>query len=538
MADETDKPNLDKDVPVLCSQRWILAYIGFFGMAVFNSLRVNLSVAVVCMVKSPVIDFAAIEAIGENQTNTSLVPKSIDLHCIKEEEEASHSSDHAELDWDVASKELILASFYYGYIVTQVPGGWLAHRYGGKKVMFVSILVSSVLTLLTPVCARTNIYLVFALRVLIGLFSGMAFPAMHDLWGQWAPALERSKLTAFCYAGATFGNVLTFSTSGVLCEFGFDNGWASIFYITGSLGVVWTLAWWYLAADNPSSHPRITPEEELYITHSAKHGQKKSHPKVPWLSIARSPCLFACLTAHVCNNWTNATLLTNIPTFMKEVLSFDIKSNGALSAVPYICQFVSAIFAGHLADFLRGRRYLSTTATRKIFQICSFSGAALCMIGVGFCSCELRTLAVVLLALAMTFMGLGRAGYMVNHVDFAPAFAGVLFGITNTLAAVTGMTAPLLVGHLTPDNTSDQWRNVFYVCAGFDIFGTVIFGVFASGELQEWAKVSQDSSDNRGDFSKENVKNGDISKSSPDHDEQNGTVNTAFEPCIQNSCRL
>jgi len=36
--------------------------------------------------------------------------------------------------------------------------------------------------------------------------------------------------------------------------------------------------------------------------------------------------MWACLTAHVCNNWTNYTLLTNIPTFMKEVLKFDIKS--------------------------------------------------------------------------------------------------------------------------------------------------------------------------------------------------------------------
>ena len=32
------------------------------------------------------------------------------------------------MDWDVATKEFILASFYYGYIITQIPGGWLAHR--------------------------------------------------------------------------------------------------------------------------------------------------------------------------------------------------------------------------------------------------------------------------------------------------------------------------------------------------------------------------------------------------------------------------
>ena len=51
-----------------------------------------------------------------------------------------------------------------------------------------------------------------------------------------------------------------------------------------------------------------------------------------------------------------------------------------------------------------------------------FMGAAVCLIGTGFCSCEHRTLAVILLSLAMTFTGLGRAGYHVNHLDIAPAY--------------------------------------------------------------------------------------------------------------------
>ena len=29
---------------------------------------------------------------------------------------------------------------------------------------------------------------------------------------------------------------------------------------------------------------------------------------------------------------------------------------------------------------------------------------------------------------------------------------------------------------------------MFYVCAGFTVFGAVVFGLFVSGEVQEWAK--------------------------------------------------
>jgi ACS family sodium-dependent inorganic phosphate cotransporter-like MFS transporter 5 len=38
----------------------------------------------------------------------------------------------------------------------------------------------------------------------------------------------------FCFTGAVVGIVGTFATSGVLCEYGIDNGWGSIFYITGT----------------------------------------------------------------------------------------------------------------------------------------------------------------------------------------------------------------------------------------------------------------------------------------------------------------
>ncbi|KAL4221287.1 hypothetical protein ACF0H5_019550 [Mactra antiquata] len=480
---DTDEKEKGAKVPTLCSQRWILAYIGFFGFGVVYSLRVNISVGIVCMVKSPEVNTT--EMLYSNIT--TMLPL-VDAACIAETKKADESNDRAELEWSKSTKSSILASFFYGYMVTQIPGGWVADRYGGKKVLLAVILASSILTMLLPVCARTSVYLVYVIRVTLGLLTAATFPAMHAMWGRWAPPLERSKLTTLCYAGTTLGNVVTFSTSGLLCAYGFDNGWGSIFYVTGGLGVLWSLAWMYIASDTPNSHTRITEEERKYITGSIEYKVDRKTVKVPWLSMLKSKCLWACLTAHVCNNWTNYTLLTNIPTFMKDVLKFDIKANGAVSSIPYICQFVSAIFAGQLADFLRTRKILSTTGTRKSLQIFSFAGAASCLIATGFCDCTQRTLAVALLSLAVMFTGFCRAGYVVNHVDFAPKYAGVLFGITNTVATIPGMTAPLLAGYLTPNGTPEEWRNVFYVCAGFDILGIIVFGLFASGELQDWAK--------------------------------------------------
>ena len=67
------------------------------------------------------------------------------------------------------SAGLVLSSFFYGYIVTQIPGGWLASRYGGKSVLGLGILCTAALTLLTPIAAQNSIYLLIILRILEGV---------------------------------------------------------------------------------------------------------------------------------------------------------------------------------------------------------------------------------------------------------------------------------------------------------------------------------------------------------------------------------
>lgn len=173
---------------------------------------------------------------------------------------------------------------------------------------------------------------------------------------------------------------------------------------------------------------------------------------------------------------------------MKGVLKFDIKNNGVLTSVPYICQAVMSFAAGNLADFLRSRKYLSTRATRRIFQTISFTGAGVFLIATGFVTCEQRGLAVAFVSISVMSMGFTRPGFAVNHVDFAPKYAGILYGITNTVGTLPGMIAPIVAGALTPNDTSEEWRNVFYVCAAFCVLGMTIFGLFSRGEVQEWAK--------------------------------------------------
>ena len=76
-----------------------------------------------------------------------------------------------EIDWNKGVQSGILSSFFYGYMVMQVPGGWLAGRFGGKRVLGIAMTIVATATVLLPVLARQDYRFVYALRVVMGLAS-------------------------------------------------------------------------------------------------------------------------------------------------------------------------------------------------------------------------------------------------------------------------------------------------------------------------------------------------------------------------------
>jgi ACS family sodium-dependent inorganic phosphate cotransporter len=81
-----------------------------------------------------------------------------------------NSVQTADFDWDSKTQGLVLSSFFYGYIITQILGGWLAGRLGGNRVYGIGVLVTAIFTLLTPPLANVSVYLLVAVRIIEGLF--------------------------------------------------------------------------------------------------------------------------------------------------------------------------------------------------------------------------------------------------------------------------------------------------------------------------------------------------------------------------------
>lgn len=77
--------------------------------------------------------------------------------------------------WTEHDKQLILGSFFWGYILTELPGGRLAELVGGHRVFGHSMLWASVLTLIIPFAANMGLYAMVTVRVLLGFMLGGEF---------------------------------------------------------------------------------------------------------------------------------------------------------------------------------------------------------------------------------------------------------------------------------------------------------------------------------------------------------------------------
>lgn len=455
--------------PACCSSRYTLALLSCYGSFVVYSLRVNLSVAMVDMLNRT-------HQSGDNQSG-SVCPAHADPARPK------HNHTANVYDWDSETQGWILGSFFYGYILTQVPGGYLAGRFGPKWLMGLGILGTVIFTLLTPAAADLGAGYLIGLRVLEGIGEGVTFPAMYTMWAAWAPPLERSRLLTITYIGAQLGTVVCLPLSGEIC---FYLGWPYVFYIFGAVGLVWFVLWAFFVFDSPNTHPRISERERLYITSSLKNELSTAVEHIPWCSIVSSVPLWAIVVAHFSYNWTFYTLLTLLPTYMKDILGFSIQQNGFLSALPYLGCGVLAVLSGQVADYLRETCLIRTVVVRKCFSLIGMIGPALFLVAAGYTGCD-YFLAITFLTISSSLGGVSASGFNINHLDIAPSYAGILLGITNTFATIPGMVGPVIARSLTQHNTIEEWQTVFYIAASINLFGSLFYTVFGRGTVQPWA---------------------------------------------------
>jgi ACS family sodium-dependent inorganic phosphate cotransporter len=374
--------------------------------------------------------------------------------------------------YDTAASGLILSSFFWGYIGPQMLGGWLADRFGGKRVLMAGVVLWSLGTLLTPPSAAISFGALLLMRGLLGLGESVHFPAVHSIAARWTIASERSRAISLYVSGVPLGTVVALLASPIIV---LSLGWPVVFYISGVLGFLWIAAWMLKAADDPENCLGVSAQELAVI--QADRPEAPLAKSIPWAAILREKHVWAIVIAHVCNNFGGYIVLLWLPSYLHKTFGVPMERLGTYSIVPWIAAFCVGNLSGWIADALR-KRGMSMTTVRKLLQASAFTLGALPMILLP--GAKSPVVAIALVTVALGGVAFGVAGFAVNHLDIAPQYAGILMGLSNTFAQLPGIVGVALTGFIV--QATHSFAAAFYLTAVVYLIGMVCYLAMGSGE--------------------------------------------------------
>ncbi|EFA08478.2 Putative inorganic phosphate cotransporter-like Protein [Tribolium castaneum] len=414
--------------------RLVLYLLSWSGFLVSFMMRTDINLAIIAMVEEPTLSV----------TNTT------QEYCFTLDDAnatTAPSDTGGTLKWSASVQSYILASFYWAYVISQVVGGLATQKLGTKRVFGYAQLVTALCSLSIPWASETHYGVVIALRFAQGFASGLTWPAMYALVGHWIPVPERSRFMS-SFQGFSIGIGITYPLCGFLIA---HLGWRSVFYTTGSIGVIWCGIWYLLAFDSPEMHPRISLREQQYIKENTVNTYAATRTQsVPWKAILTSPHAWSIGVTTFGRIWVHYTFIIPGPKYMKSILGFSIEKNG-------------------------------------LFRVVAQVVPGLLVLAISYLGCDIN-LVLVVWFLAVTLITASYAGAMANVVDIAPNFAGPVLAFAQTIHMSASFLSPLAAFQILNERETmmSAWRTVFYVTAFVAISTYLTFQIWGTSEIQPW----------------------------------------------------
>jgi MFS family permease len=337
------------------------------------------------------------------------------------------------------------SAFYYSYVLAMIPAGWLAERFGAKRVLFAGVAIWSLATLLTGFAS--GFIVILFLRVLLGLGESASFPCSSKILAQVVPLDRLGNANGIMSSGYLFGPAIGMLAGGLLME---QFGWRPLFYVFGILSLLWLIPW-----------------RSVVIAQQASRAPEKSHAP-SFGQILRQRGLWGAALGLLSANFGFYFVIFWLPTYLVTERGISIGGMALMGFAAYAINAACAlamgwatdrwIRAGHSADVV----YKGAMAALHIGGIgCMFAMAYMDMFGL-----------TIALFIFNVLLGIASPGYYaVAQIIAGPEATGRWVGVQNAIGNTAGFIALPLTGFLI-DRTGG-YTSAFTVAAGVFAVGFV-----------------------------------------------------------------
>jgi ACS family glucarate transporter-like MFS transporter len=367
--------------------------------------------------------------------------------------------DKVQLGW-------VFSAFLIGYASFQIPGGWLAVRFGPRRVLTGAVLWWGAFTALTaavPVSTSSTLLLLILVRFGLGIGESVVYPAANQFVARWIPVQERGKANGWIFAGVGAGAGLTPPLlTGIIS----DHGWRASFWFCAVIGVLVGLIWYVAARDRPEQHPRVRAAELAHIRAGIPAISATARPPIPWRQIASSREVWALTLSYFTFGYVVWIFFSWFFIYLAEGRGLNLKTSALYTMLPFIAMTACCLFGGAANDWLARRFGLRTGR-------CGLSVVSLLLTAVFLVLGPMAQNAVVatfVLAGGAGAIYLSQSSFWSVSADFAGAHAGVVSGMMNMGCqiggAITASLTPWIAEHF-------GWTAAFVTGAILAVLGAV-----------------------------------------------------------------
>jgi len=344
----------------------------------------------------------------------------------------------------------ILGAFSLGYAWFHLPGGWLADRFGSRRVLAGAILWFSAFTALTTIAPKLPILNLlgaawaFAIvRFLMGVGESAAFPVGNKLMGYWLGPNERGLGTSIFLSGVGVAGIFT---PVLITRMAIAYGWRAPFLVVGLIGILAGFVCYSYVTDRPQENPRVNASELALIAGPARPDVKPAQEQVsrvrrlPWSKVFSSPSIWGLMISHFCLVYPLYIFFTWFFVYLVKVRGVTVSKASFWGSAPFLANIIMVPFWGWLSD--RAVQKLGKQKGRRATAWLGIAASALLLWSGSHTSND--TVALLQLAIAAGFNFAASAVLYTTCTDISTKCSGSISGIMATFGSLGGAASPVV----------------------------------------------------------------------------------------------
>ncbi|HHQ5350022.1 TPA: MFS transporter [Escherichia coli] len=352
---------------------------------------------------------------------------------------------------------LILSGFFWTYACMQIPGGFLADKFGARIILACSAILWGTAEALLGLCPTG--FALLAANLLLGASEAPVFPSGARLNAIWLNKNERARGATLMDAGGPFGAAI----GGILVAemMLYFTSWRITFIICGIAAITLGLIAYWVIRDRPEDSPRVNNKELGIINLDRVVQDTVEENNDPLLKVIPLRSFIGMLLGRCSWAMCFFGLLTWGPGYLTRALNLDLKAVGFATMIVFCAGGCGSLCGGWLADKLASKGFGQARSCKFLLTvsgICTLISFALLP-----SIPDVKT-SIILLSCAAFVLMWGSMYWTFPPLLAPRSRVATVGGMMNMAGSVGGICIPLLVGLIL--GVTNSFNPVLYFFAG------------------------------------------------------------------------